>query len=735
MENLENNKKYNIGLDIGVASVGWCVTDYDSNILKKGKRNMWGSRIFDSAQTAKERRGFRGARRRISRRKQRIKILQSLLQETLNSEYPNFLPSLEQTWISKNDDTRIRAKYNLFNDRLNKFTDKEYFDKFPTIYHLRNKLATTAEKVDIRLVYLAIHHIMKYRGNFLYNNEFTGSFEAKDDLLEVAKYYLTKQESIASDYELDFYIEDIELQSEYIATDLENILNTKNSKSMKKDLVIELFKQNTFTTKEKEFNSRTKNTYEVIAKILLGYPFEIKNLFEIEKELPSKLDKKISLSKDLSEEQVEIENYLGDYNEIFESFKNVYSWGILQGILGYTKIEGNELLISSIFEKKYEEYKEDLKNLKTIYYEYIKDEYKDMFIKNDDNLNNYVKYDKNHKKLSQEEFNKVLKTRLKKLEKDLLVNEELNKEKLILCKKVLIKLEEETFLTRLNTTDNGAIPHQLHGIELEKILDNQSKYYPELAKNKDKILALFEFRIPYYIGPLAKINKFNSKENNSQNVHSWIIRKSDEAIRPWNFNEVVDRLETAEKFITEMTSNCTYFINEKSMPACSLLYSKYNVLNELNNIRIKGKKLDKELKEFLIENCFLKYNTVTKKIVQKALRVHPISNGQENIEISGLTDDKTFMSSLRSYRDMMKLFNIEKIEDITTSQEKMFENLIRYITIFEDKNILKEKIKVEYGTVIPEDIIKELVKKKYPGWSSLSKKLLTQVRSNKEKIY
>lgn len=91
------------------------------------------------------------------------------------------------------------------------------------------------------------------------------------------------------------------------------------------------------------------------------------------------------------------------------------------------------------------------------------------------------------------------------------------------------------------------------------------------------------------------------------------------------------------------------------------------------------------------------------------------------------------MSSLRSYRDMLKLFNIEKIEDITTSQEKMFEDLIRYITIFEDKKILKEKIKSEYGNVIPENVINELVKKKYPGWSSLSKKLLTQVRSKQGK--
>ena len=39
MKSLET---YNIGLDIGVGSVGWCVTDDNSNILKKGKNHKIG---------------------------------------------------------------------------------------------------------------------------------------------------------------------------------------------------------------------------------------------------------------------------------------------------------------------------------------------------------------------------------------------------------------------------------------------------------------------------------------------------------------------------------------------------------------------------------------------------------------------------------------------------------------------------------------------------------------------
>ena len=69
---MKKEKNYNIGLDIGVASVGWCVTDDENNIIKNKSRNMWGSRLFDEAETAAKRRGFRSARRRLDRRKERI---------------------------------------------------------------------------------------------------------------------------------------------------------------------------------------------------------------------------------------------------------------------------------------------------------------------------------------------------------------------------------------------------------------------------------------------------------------------------------------------------------------------------------------------------------------------------------------------------------------------------------------------------------------------------------------
>ena len=51
---------------------------------------------------------------------------------------------------------------------------------------------------------------------------------------------------------------------------------------------------------------------------------------------------------------------------------------------------------------------------------------------------------------------------------------------------------------------------------------------------------------------------------------------------------------TAEKFITRMTGYCTYLPQEKVLPKHSLLYEKFEVLQELNKITINKKSLGKK---------------------------------------------------------------------------------------------------------------------------------------------
>lgn len=84
---------YGIGLDIGIASVGWAVVDLDYDENPMGIIRM-GSRIFDAAENPKDgaslalpRREARSARRRLRRHRHRLERIKNLLiQEKIISE-------------------------------------------------------------------------------------------------------------------------------------------------------------------------------------------------------------------------------------------------------------------------------------------------------------------------------------------------------------------------------------------------------------------------------------------------------------------------------------------------------------------------------------------------------------------------------------------------------------------------------------------------------------------------
>jgi CRISPR-associated endonuclease Csn1 len=79
---------------------------------------------------------------------------------------------------------RSTKSIHLFNDV--EYTDKEFYQNFPTIYHLRSTLLKSVDdrddkKIDLRHYYIAIHHILKTRGHFL----FEGEFNTESDFCEL----------------------------------------------------------------------------------------------------------------------------------------------------------------------------------------------------------------------------------------------------------------------------------------------------------------------------------------------------------------------------------------------------------------------------------------------------------------------------------------------------------------------------------------------------------------------
>lgn len=668
-------KKYNIGLDIGTNSVGWAVVEANTQkIIKKGRGNtrksLWGVRLFEVANPAQDRRAFRSTRRRYNRRRERIKLLQDFFENEINLVDKDFFQKLRESKYNKDDLNNKKIKLSPSELKM----IKKYNIEYPTIYHLRQKLITSDEKMDIRLVYLAIHHIMKYRGNFLYEGEFNANKiniggNVKNVLDKIFEIY--NELEVNEDYEELLSIEEIE-----------NILLSKTKNDAKKELELELDSIITDKKVKKE-----------LVKAMVGSEFSINNLFGID----NKSDIKINFENNSFSDKYNELLFLDEKLYILEALEELFNSVFLKKVLGNYK-NNSELMCS-----RYLEHKKDKRILKDAL---IQTKYFDAFFKGDECI--YKKY--LSKKISSSDFS----AQIVKVLKDVL---ETKKELLDIYEKdIKKKLENNTFIPRINDITNGTFPNQLHREELRIIIEKQGEYYPFLKEKIDdeyKLLKLLKFRIPYYIGPLVSEEKSN---------FAWMERNINEKITPYNFDLVVNKELSAEKFIKRMQSKCTYLLSEYALPNNSILYCKYKVMNELKQIRVNGTRLTNEQQQRIIQDLFLNTKgTITETKFKKYLYIMgDFSMYGDNLNITGYSADKKFANNMQSFVDF---FGINGIFTNTNYTEEDADEIIEWITIFEDKSILKDKVKNKYPE-LSEDALNKLLSKNYKGWGNLSKKLL-----------
>lgn len=161
-------KKMYVGIDMGTNSIGLAVTDEKYNLYRVKGKDFWASRLFERANTAADRRVNRISRRRRQREVARQGILRELFEDAINHVDAGFFARLDESKYHL-EDRENQQPYALFADTG--YTDKEYFQDYPTIFHLRNELLhPTKDSYDIRLVYLAIANMFKHRGHFLNDN-------------------------------------------------------------------------------------------------------------------------------------------------------------------------------------------------------------------------------------------------------------------------------------------------------------------------------------------------------------------------------------------------------------------------------------------------------------------------------------------------------------------------------------------------------------------------------------
>ena len=805
MENSNNSKKYYLGLDMGTDSCGWCVTDDKYNIIRSHKKtygpdgklvkregcHLWGSRLFGPANTAKNRRLNRTARRRLARRRRRIILLRELFQPEIDKVDPNFFRRLDQSNLWNEDkDKELQMEHNfLFNDK--DLTDKEYYKDFPTIYHLRKAMVNgltinghyydPKKQFDIREVYLVLAHMIKYRGNFLMEGDVKGSVvdsaylkQCFDNIDAILISLNNGEDDENEDDKIDpseccFNVD------EKKARKLANNFQETNKVSDLEDKERDLFGK---------FDS--KDIRKKILKLINGgsgvrlkdfLPKEILVAHDGDDEYG---DKKIDLSSETLEDDINGYGLPEIYIEIILEAKKIYDFRTLAYLL-----HGQSLLCDAMF-NVYKKHKEQLAALKRLYKKYAtKEQYYFMFrdsriLDGDDSDDeedkkesnkeesekskakkkkasyvSYIGYTKTNSKAKYTGAHitseKNISALIKQIKEDLKFDDlkskvddpsqqnELSKQDILDIQCIEEAIESNTFLPRQNSRNNGVFPYQLNLNEMRTIIENQSKYYPFLkdkapsfpdGKTEEyKIVSLLKFKIPYYIGPLSQPNDY-VRDDKRDNHWVQFRGENNQTINPWNFSQIVDLEGTADKFISNLTNYCTYIFGENTLPKESLIFQAYKVLNDLNNLKVNGSLISKEDKDYIIQNVYLKKKKIKGKDIVNALKnKYKLSDEDPTITTKGsgksIGEDEVdltmFNSSLSSFIDMSNpnAFGPEFYKD--SSKFELAEKVIELITIVEDKELLKERLK-KLG--LSDNQVNYLFKQKYSGWAPLSRKLL-----------
>lgn len=636
------------------------------------------------------------------------------------------------------------------------------------------------KQFDIREVYLVLAHMIKYRGNFLMEGDVKGSVvdptylkQCFDNIDAILINLNNGEDDENEDDKIDpseccFNVDEKKARklANYIFQRTNKVLDLEDDER-------DLFGK---------FNS--KDIRKKILKLINGgsgvklkdfLPKEILVAHDGDDEYG---DKKIDLSSETLEDDINGYGLPESYIEIILEAKKIYDFRTLAYLL-----HGQSLLCDAMF-NVYKEHKEQLAALKRLYKKYAtKEQYYFMFrdsriLDGDDSDDEEDKEESNKeeskdkkKKASYVSYIGYTKTKSKAKHTGAHITSEKNISALIKQIKTDLKfddlkskvddpsqqnelseqdisdiqcieeaIESNTFLPRQNSRNNGVFPYQLNLNEMRTIIENQSKYYPFLkdkapsfpdGKTEEyKIVSLLKFKMPYYIGPLSQPNDYVRDDKRDNHWVQFKGENNQGIINPWNFSQIVDLEGTADKFISNLTNYCTYIFGENTLPKESLIFQAYKVLNDLNNLKVNGSLISKEDKDYIIQNVYLKKKKIKGKDIVNALKnKYKLSDEDPTVTTKGsgksIGEDEVdltmFNSSLSSFIDMSNpnAFGPEFYKDSTKFE--LAEKVIELITIVEDKDLLKERLK-KLG--LSDNQVNYLFKQTYSGWAPLSRKLL-----------
>lgn len=683
------NKEYILSLNVSTNKVGWTCILPDNRILKYNNKLAFGVHEFREAQTAEERRNSRTNRRLKARRKKRLQLTQEVFEPILQVQYPDFL-KLDSTYRWQNNSSFYHNLHSVLTDLGVNITE------YPTMYHVRHDLMTTTEKRDLRLIFIAVYNLIKYRGHFHYKGQW-----GQNNAAELNNYWA---ELLASYEEL---------------TPLPLTLDSASYKEL--DQIISSDGNN--KSKVAQVAKNLDKTLQPFISAILDMSVPLTKLFPVSENYGLYKENKLKI-------QLTDENFTEIYEFLTESEQICVELMIqVQQIYMLNDILGDYKTISEAKVQAYEVFANDLKILKEAMNAISPDLYRETFISTKQNIKAYQNEpsEQNFKRLSRlDRFLQLSKEHepFYKFVQQVMTAADENVPNRAY---ILEQIEKNMFLKKLKGRFNVAIPVQNNVYELQLLLKNQQKHYEEITDDIiQKLVDIITFKIPFYVGPLS----------NGNSEYGWIVRKGDEAITPFNFEQQIDLKASNEMWIKSLIGDCSFVAGEKVLPDNSLLLQEYKVLNELNVVQFRvsneapneAARIPQKVKLWLFENVFKQKKKVTHTAVYKALENSPYSDflydnfSGEMKTLYGTGKPNEFKNSLSSWITFSSILG--KDMDV-----QMVEEIIYWLSMYSEERFVKEQIEEHYPH-LNDSVVQKILNFNLSGWGNLSNMFLNAIPTN-----
>lgn len=733
-------KPYVIGYDLGNRTVASTVINEDYNVVKQNGHRMARVNIFSEGESKQERRAYRSARRGVNRKQWLKKQLYRYFRShQINGNIDAVQRRFRTSWISKRDTSRLSQK-----------SVKQLYllrsDLYPTIWHaadalIKNDATRLPDDVAgrIQLIYEVLHNLLGRRGHFLMPNLKVDGFVQQS--FDYADLLAKLQQSAASTLNLT------------LGSDLTKFKSAMTMRTgiMKRRPVLLAAIDNDSLSKSDQ------NRIKLLAILCLGGNLskkQLTTLFVLSREPESELklsssnvdDQLDVLSRDLSDADMALVNIANQiYYQSQLSFLQKPGKSFVEVQLDNYAQFGKDLVLMkrSILPALASAKQRD--SFSQMMTQYLNSEGQ-VRAKNRRQLLKNGKAEKITQTITQQAFINQCLNNLKKAKYT-------NGRELvdIVGADTVERIHHGDFLVKTRSVQNARIPQQAIQATIRQIIDAQkhesglewlgAREHPDkwFSDEKYDLERFFDFRIPYFVGPLV--------HDTNQSEFSWLVRREPGTLTVFNFTQKVDLIASAQRFIQRLQAKDTYLLDEPVMPASTMTYQRYEVLDELNRLSLKTlsgyRKLTTEQKQSLYE-LFKQSKTVSLimafRKLQTEFNVMPKVNASTDAwrylkglskEAASLDGNKAkFDNSLSTYHKWHDSYSLSDAE-IDTHYDDL-ETIAEILTVFDQDSKLIKQTQLKQFVWLTPDQIKRLSRDHLDGWGRLSKKLLTGIRDEND---